>query len=131
MREFWVSSGHHLTRTDAAGALMVTDELLLALLARPEVLPPPEACAAERGLHARLSKDPRAAVAPAAIAAKTTREGPQTSCARPRGSAASGDSARAGRARAGLTGGEGRSLAFFNRRVSLSSVSPDIATASV
>ena len=69
MREFWVSSGHHLTRTDAAGALMVTDALLLALLARPEVLPPPEACAAERGLHARLSKDPRAAVAPAAIAA--------------------------------------------------------------
>src|ERR687886_620321 len=29
-REFWVSSGHHLTRRTAGGGLAVTDELLLA-----------------------------------------------------------------------------------------------------
>ncbi len=69
MREFWVASGHHLTRTDATGAMVVTDELLLAYLARPEVLPPPEACAAERALHSRLRAAPRAPVAPAEIAA--------------------------------------------------------------
>ena len=62
MREFWVASGHHMTRLDAAGRMQVTDELILAWLARPEILPPPEACAAERVLHARLMAKPRAAV---------------------------------------------------------------------
>lgn len=62
MREFWVASGHHLTRLDAAGRMQMTDELILAWLARPEILPPPEACAAERALHARLMAQPRAAV---------------------------------------------------------------------
>lgn len=62
MREFWVASGHHLTRLDAAGRMLVTDELILAWLARPEIVPPPEACAAERALHARLLASPRAKV---------------------------------------------------------------------
>ncbi|MFD0858708.1 DUF6352 family protein [Roseovarius aquimarinus] len=62
MREFWVASGHHLTRLDDAGRMLVTDELILAWLARPEILPPPEACAAERALHARLLASPRAPV---------------------------------------------------------------------
>lgn len=62
MREFWVASGHHLTRLNAAGRMQVTDALILAWLARPEILPPPEACAAERALHARLMATPRAAV---------------------------------------------------------------------
>ena len=57
MREFWVASGHHLTRLDPAGRMAVTDELLLAWFARPEVLPPAEACFAERALHARLLRD--------------------------------------------------------------------------
>ena len=69
MREFWVASGHHLTRRRADGWLAVTDELILAYLARPEVMPPPEACAAERALHARLRAAPRAAVAPGEVAA--------------------------------------------------------------
>jgi hypothetical protein len=69
MTEFWVASGHHLTQRDAAGMLAVTDELLLAYLARPEVLPPSEACDAERALHARLRADPRAPAGPAEIAA--------------------------------------------------------------
>ncbi|MBZ8119431.1 hypothetical protein KUD11_12340 [Roseovarius sp. LXJ103] len=62
MREFWVASGHHLTELDAAGRMQVTDALILAWLARPEIVPPPEACAAERALHTRLLASPRAPV---------------------------------------------------------------------
>ncbi|MDD9717446.1 DUF6352 family protein [Dinoroseobacter sp. PD6] len=62
MKEFWVASGHHLTRLDAAGRMQVTDELILAWLARPEIVPPPEACAAERALHSRLLAHPQATV---------------------------------------------------------------------
>jgi hypothetical protein len=62
MREFWVASGHHLTRLDGAGRMVVTDELIRAWLARPEIVPPDEACAAERALHARLMTAPRAGV---------------------------------------------------------------------
>lgn len=69
MREFWVSSGHHMTRRRDDGGLAVTDELLLAYLARPELKPPPEACAAEHALHAALMSDPRREVAPAEVAA--------------------------------------------------------------
>ena len=69
MPEFWVASGHHLTRLDAQGRMRVTDELILAWLARPEVLPPPEACAAERALHARLTQSPRAPVSHLELAA--------------------------------------------------------------
>jgi hypothetical protein len=69
MREFWVASGHQLTRLDASGHMMVTDELILAWLARPEILPPPEACFAERALHARLLRSPRDPVTPGQIAA--------------------------------------------------------------
>jgi hypothetical protein len=62
MREFWVSSGHHLTRRTDGGGLEVTDELLLAYLARPELVPPEEACPAERELHASLLAEPRRVV---------------------------------------------------------------------
>src|SRR5436305_356131 len=58
-REFWVSSGHQLTRRAPDGRLAVTDELLAAYLARPELVPPPEACAAERALHRPLLPAPR------------------------------------------------------------------------
>lgn len=69
MREFWVSSGHHMTRRRDDGGLAVTDELLLAYLARPELKPPPDSCAAERALHAALMSDPRREVTPAEVAA--------------------------------------------------------------
>ena len=69
MREFWVSSGHHLVGRTEGGGLRVTDELLLAFLARPELMPPPEACAAERALHASLSAAPRRPVASHEVAA--------------------------------------------------------------
>jgi len=67
MREFWVSSGHHLTRRTDGGGLAVTDELLLAYLARPELVPPDDACEAERTLHARLLAEPRRPVPPQEI----------------------------------------------------------------
>ncbi|KAF0136742.1 MAG: hypothetical protein FD152_924 [Xanthobacteraceae bacterium] len=67
--EFWVSSGHHMTRPIEGGGLAVTDEMLLAYLARPELVPPEEACAAERELHALLMSEPRRPVTAAMIAA--------------------------------------------------------------
>lgn len=68
MKEFWVSSGHHLTRRQDDGSLAVTDEVLLALYARPEVLPPEDACVAENALHQALMQAPRRAVTEAEIA---------------------------------------------------------------
>jgi uncharacterized protein DUF6352 len=58
-RDFWLSCGHHLLDRDADGRLLVTDQFLKAYLARPEIAPPPEACGAERALHAALLADPR------------------------------------------------------------------------
>jgi hypothetical protein len=58
-----------MTRRREDGGLVVTDELLLAYLARPELKPPAEACAAEHALHAALMASPRRAVDAAEIAA--------------------------------------------------------------
>jgi hypothetical protein len=69
MRDFWLSCGHHLTDRAADGGLLVTDEFLKLYLARPELLPPPEACAGERDLHAALLADPRRDVSAAEVAA--------------------------------------------------------------
>ncbi len=63
MKDFWLSCGHHLLDRDAGGGLAVTDDFLKVYLARPELIPPPEACAAERALHAALLADPRRPVA--------------------------------------------------------------------
>ena len=67
--DFWIASGHHLTDRAEGGGLLVTDDLLKAWLARPELVPPEEACAAERQLHTMLLADPRRAVPQAEIAA--------------------------------------------------------------
>jgi Family of unknown function (DUF6352) len=67
MREFWVSSGHHLSRRTDAGDLAVTDELLTAFLARPELMPPEDACRCERELHASLMAAPHRRVLPQTI----------------------------------------------------------------
>ena len=69
MRDFWLSCGHHLLDRDADGRLIATDEFLKAYLARPELAPPLDACAAERALHAALLKNPRRPVSGAEIAA--------------------------------------------------------------
>ncbi|MBB5050351.1 hypothetical protein HNQ36_000299 [Afipia massiliensis] len=69
MREFWVASGHHLTRRADHGGLIATPELIMAYLARPELMPPDDACDAERNLHAGLLADPLRPVSKADIAA--------------------------------------------------------------
>ncbi len=69
MKDFWVSSGHHLLDRDEDGWLRLTDEFLKAYLARPELVPPPEACQAERALHAALLENPRRTVPASEIAA--------------------------------------------------------------
>lgn len=67
MTHFWATSGHLLLDREPGGGLLVTDDFLKAYLARPELLPPEEACAAERALHAKLMEAPQAAIAPAEI----------------------------------------------------------------
>ena len=69
MTDFWLSCGHHLLDRDDGGGLLVTDEFLKAYLARPELAPPPDACIAERTLHAALLTNPRRRVAASEIAA--------------------------------------------------------------
>ncbi|MCG5486544.1 MAG: hypothetical protein KK482_22995 [Sinorhizobium meliloti] len=54
MKDFWVSSGHHLLDRDEADRLIVTDAFLKAYLARPELLPPEGACEVELRLHHEL-----------------------------------------------------------------------------
>jgi len=69
MNDFWISSGHHLLDRNENGGLQLTDEFLKLYLARPELIPPPEACAVERTLHAALLADPRMPVSQSDIAA--------------------------------------------------------------
>lgn len=59
MKDFWISCGHHLLDRDANGGLVVTDEFLKAYFARPELMPPEDACAVERRLHRELLADSR------------------------------------------------------------------------
>jgi Family of unknown function (DUF6352) len=68
MKDFWISSGHHLLDRDEGGGLLITDEHLKAYLARPELAPPADACIAERSLHAALLLNPRRPVAAPEIA---------------------------------------------------------------
>jgi hypothetical protein len=67
--DFWLSGGHHLLDRDDEGRLVVTDEFLTTYLARPEILPPADACAAEQAVHRKLLADPRTAVTAAEIEA--------------------------------------------------------------
>ncbi|MES1155527.1 MAG: DUF6352 family protein, partial [Pseudorhodoplanes sp.] len=69
MKDFWLSCGHHLLDHDGGGGLLITDEFLKVYLARPELAPPPEACAVERTLHAALLAEPRRAISAPDIAA--------------------------------------------------------------
>jgi hypothetical protein len=69
MTDFWLSCGHHLLDRADGGGLVVTDEFLKAYVARPELVPPQEACAAERALYAALIANPRKAVGASEVAA--------------------------------------------------------------
>src|SRR6476660_4962609 len=68
-KDFWLSCGHHLLDREAGGGLVATDEFLKVYLARPELSPPPEACAAERRLHAALLTEPRRPIGAEEVAA--------------------------------------------------------------
>jgi len=69
MNDFWISCGHHLLDRDEGGGLTVTDDFLKVYLARPELMPPPEACVVERTLHGALLANPRQEVSASDIAA--------------------------------------------------------------
>jgi hypothetical protein len=56
--DFWLSCGHHLLDRDENGWLCATDEFMKLYLARPELMPPSDACIAERTLHAALLSNP-------------------------------------------------------------------------
>jgi hypothetical protein len=60
--DFWVASGHHLCDRDEAGRITATPDLWRAFCARPELVPPEEACADERALHRALLDEPMRAV---------------------------------------------------------------------
>jgi hypothetical protein len=68
MTDFWFSCGHHLLDRDEGGGLLVTDDFLKVYLARPELVPPPEACVVECTLHGALLADPRHEVSVSDIA---------------------------------------------------------------
>ncbi len=74
MTAFWRSSGHELLDAAPDGTLSLTDDFLRAFLARPELVPPPEACRQERAVHTTLLAAPRAEVDPSAIADDDARE---------------------------------------------------------
>ncbi|WP_028135591.1 DUF6352 family protein [Bradyrhizobium japonicum] len=59
MNDFWIACGHHLLDRDEGGGLRVTDEFLKAYFARPELMPPDDACPVERRLHRELLAEPR------------------------------------------------------------------------
>ncbi|QOZ38176.1 DUF6352 family protein [Bradyrhizobium sp. CCBAU 53421] len=69
MKDFWIACGHHLLDRNASGGLVVTDEYLKAYFARPELMPPDDACAVERRLHRQLLADPRLTVGDKEVAA--------------------------------------------------------------
>jgi hypothetical protein len=68
MTDFWHSCGHHFLDRGEGGGYAVTDDFLKVYLARPELIPPPNACSAERNLHAALIAEPRRPVAASEIA---------------------------------------------------------------
>lgn len=68
INDFWLSSGHLLVDHNEHGLLVANDDFLKLYLARQELVPPPEACDAERDLHARLLAEPRAPVEAATVA---------------------------------------------------------------
>ena len=69
MNDFWIACGHHLLDRDEGGGLRVTDDFLKAYFARPELMPPDDACPVERRLHRELLAEPRQTVGADEIAA--------------------------------------------------------------
>jgi hypothetical protein len=67
--DFWRSCGYRLLAQHADGTLRITDDFLRSFLARPELAPVPESCAAEMQLHDTLMEAPRRDVDATAIEA--------------------------------------------------------------
>jgi hypothetical protein len=65
----WASAGLALLDPAPGGGLAVTPSFLKAYLARPELAPVAESCAAERALHARLLVDPLQAIGDSELSA--------------------------------------------------------------
>jgi hypothetical protein len=65
---FWMSSGYDLLDRTDDGRLLAGADFIRAYLSRPEMLPPDEACAAERRLHADLLQQPLRVVSAAELA---------------------------------------------------------------
>lgn len=65
---FWMSSGYDLLDRADDGRLLAGEDFIRAYLSRPEMLPPEEACAAERRLHADLLLQPLRTVPVAELA---------------------------------------------------------------
>ncbi|HYF06744.1 MAG TPA: DUF6352 family protein [Acetobacteraceae bacterium] len=72
--DVWGASGHHLCDRDEHGRLVATPGLWRAFLARPELVPPEEACDAERLLHVALLNDPLQVVPQARLEALADRD---------------------------------------------------------
>jgi Family of unknown function (DUF6352) len=69
MPDFWPSCGYRLLTRGGDGRLTVTDDYLRSFLARPELAPIAESCAAELALHDALLATPRRAVRDGELAA--------------------------------------------------------------
>lgn len=69
MSDFWTNCGFKLLKRGGDGRLVVTDDYLRFYYMRPELVPVPESCDAERALHASLMHDPRREVTDAEVAA--------------------------------------------------------------
>jgi hypothetical protein len=65
--DFWISSGFHLLDRREDGRLILTEDWLRAYLARPELAPTEDSCAAERALHESLLSDPLQPVTPVGL----------------------------------------------------------------
>ena len=74
MSDFWLACGHHLCDQTEDGRVVATPDLWRAFLARPELLPPEEACPAERALYAMLREEPMRAADPSRLADADARE---------------------------------------------------------
>jgi len=74
MPDFWRASGYDLLDRRDDGTLGITDAFIAAYLARPEMAPAAESCAAERALHSALLAEPRRMVTPVNLVAIRDRD---------------------------------------------------------
>jgi hypothetical protein len=75
--DFWRSSGYRLLAVGSDGRLTVTDDFLRVYLARPELAPVPESCAAERAQHDARVANPRCHVPDAEVEAIADPDAPE------------------------------------------------------